>query len=194
MAGDGARSRDRSACDEVRGQRRTSRLPRQSPTLHLCSSLPAFGETRASKRRVEPSLGGCNLPVRSMKRSLPRREDFPRKGPTGSRARWPWAKAREGVKSLEGQPRRTPRRMGRGTVAPSVWEQERPVSAPAARPCGRHPRGAGSDEPYKRRPREVGESGAGVGAAHSTAEPATAEARGREGAALGRGLDGGKGW
>lgn len=29
----GLRSRDRSACDEVRGQRRTIGLPRQSPTL-----------------------------------------------------------------------------------------------------------------------------------------------------------------
>ncbi|MDO8691525.1 MAG: hypothetical protein Q7R39_16240, partial [Dehalococcoidia bacterium] len=32
----------------------------------------------------------------------------------------------------------------------------------------------GSDEPYKRDEREVGESGAGVGAAHSTDEAETA--------------------
>jgi hypothetical protein len=49
-------------------------------------------------------LGGCNSPVRSMKRSLPRRKYFPRKGPTGSRAWCPEAKAMEGVKNLESSP------------------------------------------------------------------------------------------
>ena len=41
---------------------------------HLCSSPPAYGETWALKRGVKPSLGGCNSPVRSIKRSLPRRK------------------------------------------------------------------------------------------------------------------------
>jgi hypothetical protein len=81
------------------------------------------------------------------------------------------AKAMEGVKCLEMQPRRTRRRKGRGMVGQSAWEQERPVSAPAVRlfgvPTKEWP---GSSEPYKRRTREMGERGAGVGAAHSTAE------------------------
>ena len=46
------------------------------------------------------------------------------------------AKAREGVKSLEVQPRRTLRRRGRGMVRQPSWEQERAVSAPAVRPVG----------------------------------------------------------
>jgi hypothetical protein len=128
-------------------------------------------------------LGGCKPPVRSIKRSLPRREPSP-KGRTGSRARIYWVKAREGVKCLEMQPRGTPRRMGHGTVGQPSWEQERPVSAPAVRPLGRHPRRwTGSDEPDKWRPRETGESGAGVGAARSTGEAVdnrtTVEGRGR---------------
>jgi hypothetical protein len=47
----------------------------------------------------------------------------------------------EEVKCLEMQPRRTLRRTGRGTVRQSSWEQEKPVSAPAVRPLGCHPRG-----------------------------------------------------
>ena len=82
------------------------------------------------------------------------------------------------------QPRRTRRRKGRGTLVQPLWEQERPVSAPAVRPLGRHPRRwTGSDEPDKWSPRETGESGAGVGAAHSTGDAVdsttTAEGRGR---------------
>ena len=136
------------------------------------------------KRGVKLALGECNPPVRSIKRSLPRREELPRKGPTGSRARCPAAKATEGAKSLEVQHRRTPRRRGRGTVGQPVWEQERPVSAPAVRPGGRHPLWwTGRVGPYKRSPREMGESGAGVGAAHSTGE--AVETWRREGAVLG---------
>jgi len=86
-------------------------------------------------------LGECKPAVRSMKRSLPRRKFCLRKEPTGSRAWCDWAKAREGVKSLGVQPRRTRRRRGRGTVGQPSWEQERPVSAPAVRPLGCHPRG-----------------------------------------------------
>jgi len=64
------------------------------------------------------------------------------------------------------------------------WEQERPASAPAVRPVERHSRWwPGSDEPDKWRPHETGESGAGVGAAHSTGEAVdnrtTVEGRGR---------------
>ena len=68
-----------------------------------------------------------------------------------------WAKAMEGVKRLEMQPRRTRRRKGRGMVGESSWEQERPVSAPAVRPLGKPTEGwTGSDEPYKRRTRRSG--------------------------------------
>ncbi len=42
---------------------------------------------------------------------------------------------------MEAQPRRTPRRRGRGTVGQPSWEQERPVSAPAERPIGCSPIG-----------------------------------------------------
>ena len=45
-------------------------------------------------------------------------------------------KAMEEVKRLEMQPRRTQRRRGRGTLAQPSCEQERPVSAPAAKPVG----------------------------------------------------------
>jgi hypothetical protein len=49
---------------------------------------------------------------------------------------------------VEMQPRRTPRRKGRGTVAQPSWEQERPVSAPAVRPVGCHPAGGpGASDP-----------------------------------------------
>src|SRR5207249_10138933 len=135
---------------------------------HLCSSPSAYGEIGASKRGVEPSEGGCNSPVRSMKRSLPRRKkDPPRGGTTGSRAWSAGAKAREGVKGVEEQHRRTARRRGHGTVGEPMWEQERPVSAPAVRPLERHSgRWTGSDEPDKWSSHETGESGAEVGAAH----------------------------
>src|SRR5262249_54518186 len=46
------------------------------------------------------------------------------------------AKAREGVKSREVQPRRTLRRRGRGMVRPPSGEPERAVSGPAVRPVG----------------------------------------------------------
>jgi hypothetical protein len=55
--------------------------PEEGPS-RLCSSPSASGEIRALKRGVTPSLGGCNPPVRSMKRSLPRREPSP-KGSNG---------------------------------------------------------------------------------------------------------------
>jgi hypothetical protein len=54
----------------------------------------------------------------------------------GSRAWVRRAKAMEGVKCLEMQPRRTPRRMGHGTVREPMWEQERPVSAPGVKASG----------------------------------------------------------
>jgi hypothetical protein len=65
-----------------------------------------------------------------------------------------------------------------------MWEQERPVSAPAVRPLERHSgRWTGSVEPDKWSTHETGESGAGVGAAHSTGEAVdnttTVEGRGR---------------
>jgi hypothetical protein len=69
-------------------------------------------------------------------------------------------------------------------VGEPMWEQERPVSAPAVRPLERHSRWwPGSDESDKQRPCETGESGAGVGAAHSTVDPTdnrtVGEGRGR---------------
>ena len=98
-------------------------------------------------------MGGCNSPVRSIKRSLPRRQYFPRKGSTGSRASCLWAKAMEGVKTWDGQPRRTRRRRGRGTVGQPSWEQERPVSAPAERPVGGPPTGGlGASSPISGNP------------------------------------------
>ena len=124
--------------------------PKEEPS-HLCSSPPAFGETWASKRGVEPSLGGCKPAVRNMKRSLPRRKSCLRKEPTGSRVSCDLTKATEGVKRLDMQPRRTQRRRGRGTLAQPSWEQERPVSAPAVRPGGCHPTGGlGAPSPISR--------------------------------------------
>jgi hypothetical protein len=72
-----------------------------------------------------------------------------RKGAIGSRARHYGAKAMEGVKRLEMQPRRTRRRKGRGMVGEPSWEQERPVFAPAVRPVGKPTRngGLGASDP-----------------------------------------------
>ena len=141
----------------------------------------------ASKRGVESALGGCNPPVRSMKRSLPRRERNPRKRPTGSRAPWNWAKAMEGAKSLDAQPRGTLRRKGRGTVGEPAWEQERPVSAPAVRHRRRQLGcGLGAANPISGIPVK------GVSAERESewpvvlSRPGTAEPRRREGATLGR--------
>ena len=69
-------------------------------------------------------------------------------------------------------------------MAQPSWEQERAVSAPAVRPVGVLADGwTGSCEPYKPPNGEVGESGAGVGAARTTDE--TGQCPWREGAALG---------
>jgi len=57
------------------------------------------------------------------------------------------AKAMEGVKRLDMQPRRTRRRKGRGMVGQPSWEQERPVSAPAVRPRGMLTRDGGLGAP-----------------------------------------------
>ena len=69
-------------------------------------------------------------------------------------------------------------------VGQPSWEQERPVSAPAVRPLERHSRWwPGSDALDKQSTCETGESGAGVGAAHSTDDGTdnrtVAEGRGR---------------
>jgi hypothetical protein len=133
-----------------------------------------------------PPLGGCKPPVRSMKRSLPRREWLPLRGPTGSRARTCRAKAREGVKRLAMQHRRTLRRKGRGTVAQPSWEQERPVSAPAVSLGGCQPaRGLGgansiSGIPVKRASAERESEWPVV-----LPMPGTTQPWGREGATLG---------
>src|SRR4249919_462618 len=120
-----------------------------------------------------------------MKRSLPRRDLPSERRPTGRRVPGQRTKAREEVKRLEMQPRRTQRRRGRGTLVQPSWEQKSAVSAPAVRPDGVPTRGwTGSDEPYKPRDGEVGESGAAVGAAHSVPRK-RGNARGWEGAALG---------
>ena len=130
--------------------------PKEVPR-HLRSSPPASGETWASKRGVEPSSGGCKPAVRSMKRSLPRRNSLLRKEPTGGRVREGETKAKDGVKSLERQPRRTQRRKGRGTLAQPSWEQERAVSAPAVRPVGcQLAGGLGAPSPISREERRSG--------------------------------------
>ena len=95
---------------------------------------------RPGRRSAGSSLPweGATHQSAASKRSLPRRQLKPREGPTGSRAWEPRAKATEGVKTLEGQPRRILRRRGRGMVGQPSWEQKRPVSAPAVRPVGCH--------------------------------------------------------
>src|SRR6266545_4782949 len=105
-----------------------------------------------------------------------------RKGTTGSRAWHDGAKAMEGVKRLEMQPRRTRRRKGRGMVGEPSWEQERPVSAPAVRPRGADRSGGlGASNPISGLPDEVGESGAGVGGGHSSDEGVDNRTRRSEG-------------
>src|SRR5229473_2675329 len=87
-----------------------------------------------------------------MKRSLPRRKNGLREEQTGRRVSCIQAKATEGVKILDKQPRRTQRRRGRGTLAQPSWKQERPVSAPAVRPVGcQLAGGLGAPSPISRR-------------------------------------------
>jgi hypothetical protein len=161
-------------------QVRSREVPR-----HPRSSPPAYGEIRASKRGVEPSLRKAQPASPQRKAKSAASLVDARKGATGSRARHDEAKAMEGVKCLEMQPRRTRRRKGRGMVGQSSWEQERPVSAPTVRLDGNAnlSEWIGSAKPYKHWTREVGESGAGVGAAHSTEDGAdnrtASEGRGR---------------
>ena len=88
------------------------------------SSLPNFGKVQANGPQHEAKPAASRSP--SVRRA------------TGRRAPRGGAKAREGVKRLERQPRRTQRRRGRGTLAQPSWEQERAVSAPAVRPGGCH--------------------------------------------------------
>ena len=110
-----------------------------------------FGETRAVKRGVEPSKGRVQTTSPQHKAKPAASRQNVRKGTTGSRAWGCQVKARDEVKGLDEQPRRTPRRKGRGMVGQPSWEQERPVSALAVRPAGRHPeRWPRKSEPYKR--------------------------------------------
>ena len=148
-------------------QVRSREVPR-----HPRSSPPAYGEIRASKRGVEPSLRKVQPTSPQHKAKSAASIQDARKGTTGSRARHYWAKAMEGVKRLEMQPRRTRRRKGRGMVGESSWEQERPVSAPAVRPLGKADRagGLGATNPISGEPDEMGESGAGVGGGRSSDE------------------------
>ena len=162
--------------------------PEEGPS-HLCSSPSARRETWASEYGVTPSaqVGGCKPPVRSIKRSLPRRELFPRKGSTGSRAWCTRAKATEGVKPLDEQPPRTRRRRERGTVAQRSWEQERPVSAPAVRPARRHLAGGrGATHSISRDPAKGGRGERESEWPIVLAIPWTTPPRGREGATLDR--------
>ena len=124
---------------------------------HLCSSPPAFGESWASKRGVEPSLRKVQpaSPQHQVKSAASKCDA--RKGATGSRAWHYGAKAMEGVKRLDMQPRRTRRRKGHGMVGQPSWEQERPVSAPAVRPVGCHPTGGlGASSPISGLPAKWG--------------------------------------
>ena len=149
---------------------------------NLCSSPPAFGEIRASKRGVKPSFRKVQpaSPQHQAKSAASLTDS--RKGAIGSRAWHDGAKAMEGVKRLEMQPRRTRRRRGRGMVGQSSWKQERPVSAPAVRPLGCQPRGGlGATNPISGVPDEVGESGAGVGGGHSSDEGVDNRTRRSEG-------------
>ena len=86
----------------------------------------------------------------------------------------------EGDKILDVQPRRTLRRRGRGTVRHIVGTGETRLRPSSEIPGVPSQEWTGSVEPYKRSPREVGESGAGVGAAHMTEEAVMpVEERGR---------------
>ena len=85
---------------------------------------------------------------------------------------------------MDMQPRRTLRRRGRRTLAQPLWEQERPVSAPAVRPVGCHPAGGlGASSPISRRTAKW------VRAERESERPILpakrGNARGWEGAALG---------
>src|SRR6266542_1965154 len=147
-----------------------------------------FGEIRALKRGVEPSLRKVQLTSPQHQAKSAASLWNARKGATGSRAWHDLAKATEGVKCLEMQPRRTRRRKGRGMVRESSWEQERPVSAPTVRPNGNAspPGGLGASNP-------ISTGRAKWGRAERESErpivprmARTTEPRRREGAALGR--------
>ncbi len=148
----------------------------------LCSSPPACGEIRASQRGVEPSIRKVQPTSLQHEAKSAASMRNARKGTTGSRAWHDGAKAMEGVKRLEMQPRRTRRRKGRGMVGEPSWEQERPVSAPAVRPRGADRSGGlGASNPISGLPDEVGESGAGVGGGHSSDEGVDNRTRRSEG-------------
>src|SRR5262249_47824820 len=76
--------------------------------------------------------GASKQPVRSIKRTLPRRYPPPAcQGKSGSRARTTGAKAMDGAKTLDVQHPRTRRRMEGGTVVQLITERESSASARA---------------------------------------------------------------
>ena len=102
--------------------------PEEGPS-HLGSWRPPPGETRPAKRRDNVSREASKSAVRSIKRSLPRRDCHPGNRARRSRAQTYRAKATEGVKSLGAQYQRTSRRRGRGMWTRLVRELERPSRA-----------------------------------------------------------------
>ena len=110
-----------------------------------------------------------------------------RTGTTGSRAWDCQAKAMDEVKHLDEQPRRTPRRKGRGMVGQPSWEQERPVSALAVRPAGRQPeRWPRKSGPYKQEAAKWASAERESERPIVLVKPWTTEPRRREGAVLDR--------
>jgi group II intron reverse transcriptase/maturase len=102
-------------------------------TKQPCSWWATVGETRLSKphdkvafKGGEQACGPYDEESCASVVSVPARA-----GRSGSRASRRWAKATEGVKTLESQHRGIRRRIGIGTYAQFSTERERSVSAPA---------------------------------------------------------------
>ena len=151
----------------VVARRRSGRPGRRSAG----SNPPWEGATHRSAASSEACRVESIRPVRGQQGAEPgTRWRRPWKGPR------PWKCSPDEPCGVEGVERWHSRRGNRRGPSPPQ-QTDRGGCCPPGWP--------GSAEPYKRCPREVGESGAGVGAAHSTDEAVVAEPWRREGAALG---------
>jgi hypothetical protein len=126
------------------------------------SAAPGGGrDPVVEAEQQSPCEGASNWPVRSMKRSLQRRQSVPNVGSRESRAGWQEAKAMDGTQEPGAGAQELPGVGGRGTARRLAWELERPSSAPSLR-------GTGSVPAYNRRPREVAGGREGVGGGRSS--------------------------
>jgi hypothetical protein len=170
----------RSGCasSEVTSNQQGQDLHKEGPS-HLDSWRPPPGETRPAKRRDNGRRGRrVRSPQRMRSESCRVVMWTPALlGQGGAEPRPVWAKAMEGVKSLDWQRRRTSRRRGSGMWTRLLVKLERPSRA---RPWSSHSRRLGSYKPRG----EVGRCSEGVGGGRSTADGRARQRGRREGPLL----------